>query len=160
MGEFKPLGVWGALGYDVEAIEKLSDPTNVRHHNVLGKTYRVVICAHGSRNSSGMELTSGGSASSAAPAAPSMKALVDVAPLSAAEISKQLEAANKKEKAEKALAAAQTKSAALVTKANVKKVQHVRQMIANLQILRTPETMTAGILPLHDWLFHGIGNWP
>jgi len=43
LGEFKPLSVWKTLGYDVDRIERLSEPCDIREHKVLGTTYRVSV---------------------------------------------------------------------------------------------------------------------
>ena len=57
-GEFLPLGVWSTRGFDVAQIEALSQPCDVRHHPVLGKTYRVVIFAAGSKGAQGRSQSS------------------------------------------------------------------------------------------------------
>ena len=42
-GTFLPLGAWVAKGFDGNAIETKSLPSDVREHPVLGKTFRVKL---------------------------------------------------------------------------------------------------------------------
>ena len=54
-GEYLPLSVWKARGFDPEAIAKHSLPEDIRVHAVLGETYRVKILNKGNRGMKGTE---------------------------------------------------------------------------------------------------------
>jgi hypothetical protein len=62
-GEFQPLGVWGARGYDVARIEANSHPSDRRDHPVLGQTFRIRILSSGMHGERGQKRTSGMEAS-------------------------------------------------------------------------------------------------
>ena len=57
-GEFLPLGVWGARGYDIEAIKSKTLAADIREHPVLGTTYRVKILSTGNRGERGKKRSS------------------------------------------------------------------------------------------------------
>ena len=42
-GEWQPISVWSARGYDSHNIETLTKPDDIKEHPVLGKLYRVMI---------------------------------------------------------------------------------------------------------------------
>ena len=54
-GSFLPLGVWGAQGYDVEAIRLNSLPEDITVDRVVGKVFRVPTITIGERGSRGHE---------------------------------------------------------------------------------------------------------
>ena len=58
MGEFLPLSVWKARGFDIESIEANSKPANVRTCPVLGLTYRVPILSSGHEGRKGKKRSS------------------------------------------------------------------------------------------------------
>jgi hypothetical protein len=83
-GEFLPLSVWAARGWDPEAIRLNCRPADKRTHAVVGDTYRVSILKSGHRGHKGGsktdEISAAGAASSGASssgAPPSMLAIGD-----------------------------------------------------------------------------------
>lgn len=52
-GEFLPLSVWAARGFDVNAIADKSDASDKKIHPVLGESFRVRILSAGTRGSQG-----------------------------------------------------------------------------------------------------------
>ena len=56
-GAFKPLAVWGHMGYDTKAIEDFSLEKDIMVHRMFGKVYRVVELAVHERGHSGRSST-------------------------------------------------------------------------------------------------------
>ena len=52
-GEFKPLGVWGTLGYDIKIIAEQSLPHDIMAHRMWGFVYRVPLLYVGDRGANG-----------------------------------------------------------------------------------------------------------
>ena len=52
-GEFLPLTVWAARGFDTERIQQFSHPWDIREHYVLGSTYRLPIYSAGKSGKKG-----------------------------------------------------------------------------------------------------------
>ena len=57
-GEFLPLGVWRARGFDADKIENESLPENIRDFPVLGRCYRVPILKQGKTGRKGTRRSS------------------------------------------------------------------------------------------------------
>ena len=57
-GEYLPLGVWAARGFDTKAIEEFTDEKDRRIHAVLGPVYRVKILSTGQRGCKGQRRSS------------------------------------------------------------------------------------------------------
>ncbi len=54
-GVYWPLQKWAHEGYDTDAIEKLSQPEDIQHHDVLGKCYRVKFLEKSEEGTQGSE---------------------------------------------------------------------------------------------------------
>ena len=54
-GEFLPLTVWQARGFDIVAIVEKSRPSDMKDHDVLGKTYRVSLLTTGNKGEKGIK---------------------------------------------------------------------------------------------------------
>ena len=66
-GEWLPLSVWAARGFDVEAIALKSRPEDRKPHPIVGETFRVSILRSGHRGNKGatkLDIMSAASASS------------------------------------------------------------------------------------------------
>ena len=57
-GEFLPLSVWQARGFDIERIRKFTAPQDRRYSDLLGDEYRVRILKTGKAGKEGTSLTS------------------------------------------------------------------------------------------------------
>ena len=74
VGEFLPLSVWQAKGFNIDDIERNTQIENTANHPVLGKVYRVAILSTGQAGAQGTERrttlakTTGAAATSSSPA--------------------------------------------------------------------------------------------
>ena len=74
VGEFLPLSVWQAKGFNIDDIERNTQVENTADHPVLGKVYRVAILSTGQAGEQGTERrtklakTTGAAATSSSPA--------------------------------------------------------------------------------------------